>query len=140
MRGNSYVVSGPWRGWGQGWGQTAAAEAPPTEPEGEAMSQWATALSSLPIISTIVERVTDPRRRAGILRAQLADAIRRGRPLTTIEKLRAQLAAAEAQVQAQEEYEQQKREAWALAKVGQATLVGIGMAVIFFILMRTVRR
>lgn len=99
-------------------------------------SAWSTALSIGSAIPGIVAMFGNPVQRAETLKIKIAEARSRGASLSTIQKLQAKLTAAEQEVAAQEEGAQHRRDLYGLAKVGGATVIGIGAALILFLLVR----
>jgi len=92
-----------------------------------------------PAVRLFAEQVSDPVRKAAILRAELERAIARGAPAYKIRKLQAELAAAERQVQLRMEGEQSTRQFRVLAQVGLFTGVAIGGVVLLILLRKAIR-
>lgn len=94
-----------------------------------------TALS--PAITTVVDALNDPIKRVAVLKAKIADAKRKGKSRATIEKLQAKLYAAQERMGVKQESLDSTRDWRNLGKVGLITGIGIGAAVIFFILSKS---
>ena len=116
----STIVTGPYHGYGN--------------PVTDLLKEYA------PVIRGVTEQIVDPRRQVAVLSAKLQDAINKGKSQATIDELRGKLAAAQAAVAEEEEFEQSRRDISNLAKIGIVTGIGVGISLIALILVRTFRR
>ena len=92
-----------------------------------------------PIIRGVTEQIVDPRRQVAVLSAKLQTAITEGRPLSVINELRGKLAAAQAAVAEEKEFEQSRRDISNLGKIAIVTGIFVGLSLITLILVRTFR-
>ena len=81
----------------------------------------------VPGVAAALNQSTDPYRQAGILRAQLQDALARGKSAKTIGELQARLSAAERQIALRSESERSSRDWSNLGKIGLTVGIGIGV-------------
>ena len=93
-----------------------------------------------PVIRGVTEQIVDPRRQVAVLSAKLQTAITEGRPLSVINELRGKLAAAQAAVAEEKEFEQSRRDISNLGKIAIVTGIFVGLSLITLILVRTFRR
>jgi len=116
----STIVTGPYHGYG--------------DPFTDLLKEYA------PVIRGVTDQIVDPRRQVAVLSAKLQDAINKGKSQATIDELRGKLAAAQAAVAEEKEFEQSRRDISNLAKIGIVTGIGVGISLIALILVRTFRR
>lgn len=90
-----------------------------------------------PAITTVVDSVTDPYKRVKILKAKIKDAKRKGASASKIQRLQAKLEAAQHRLDIKNESLDSTRDWRMLGKAGIVTGIGIGAAIIFFILMQS---
>jgi len=97
----STIVTGPYHGYG--------------DPFTDLLKEYA------PVIRGVTEQIVDPRRQVAVLSAKLQDAINKGKPESVINELRGKLAAAQAAVAEEKEFEQSRRDISNLGKIAIVT-------------------
>lgn len=91
-----------------------------------------------PLAAGITGQYIDPVRQAGVLRAKLADAIARGRPLREIQILQAKLAAADRKAMLSEETAGTQRAYNQLGQIGAVVGIGVGVAGLIYLSIKIV--
>lgn len=90
-----------------------------------------------PAITTVVESVSDPYKRVQILEAKIKKAKRSGASASKLERLYAKLDAAKHRLSIKDEALDSTRDWRMLGKAGIVTGIGVGAAIIFFIMMQS---
>ncbi len=94
----------------------------------------ATIAALSPAISTLVDSATDPNKRVAVLEAKIINARKKGSSASKIRILQAKLDAARIRAGVKNESLESTRDWRSLGKLGVITGIGIGAAIIFFIL------
>lgn len=135
-------MNGQWGTYGRqaGWGQgTQVVEQAVMQQQATGTNYMELLQGAAPIVSSIAEAVSDPYKRVGILEAQLNSAKSRGASLQEIGRIEAKLMAAQRRLQIKIEGESATRQWRTLGQLGVVTGIGVGAAVILYVLSRAVR-
>lgn len=117
--GDTTIITGPYHGYG--------------DAVTDLLKEYA------PVIRGVTEQIVDPRRQVAVLSAKLQTAIAQGKPQSVILELQGKLAAAQAAVAEEKEFEKSRRDISNLAKVGIVTGIGVGISIIALLLVRAFR-